>query len=151
MTIVFSFAMSGQLQCTFKFILLDSGIFTQELTLCTSICEGVDRICTQKLVQEIFLEISPSLRVFTVHLTTLLWKKQMEAYGIILAGLIITIKHDSISKFILYIYACLLRAGIMIIWNRQLFTSLDCQNSMWGIRGFHGMASNSQPRDVTQI
>ena len=143
--------------------------FSQELTLYTSNCEGVDRICTQKLVQEIFLEISPSLRVFIVQdfglwvkifgtmispsqlLTTLLWKKWMEAYGIILAGLIITIKHDSISKFILYIYACLLRAGIMIIWNRQLFTSLDCQNSMWGIRGFHVMASNSQPRDVTQI
>ena len=67
MTIVFSFAMSGQLQCTFKFILLDSGIFTQELTLCTSICEGVDRICTQKLDQENFLEISPSLRVFTAQ------------------------------------------------------------------------------------
>ena len=143
--------------------------FSQELTLYTSNCESVDRICIQKLVQEIFLEISPSLRVFIVQdfglwvkifgtmispsqlLTTLLWKKWMEAYGIILAGLIITIKHDSISKFILYIYACLLRAGIMIIWNRQLFTSLDCQNSMWGIRGFHVMASNSQPRDVTQI
>ena len=143
--------------------------FSQELTLYTSNCEGVDRICTQKLVQEIFLEISPSLRVFTVQdfglwvkifgtmispsqlLTTLLWKKWMEAYGIILAGLIITIKHDLISKFILYIYACSLRAGIMIIWNRQLFTSLYCQNSMWGMRGFHVMASNSQPRDVTQI
>ena len=174
MTVVFSFAMSGQLLCTFEFIIIVLYIyefkkFSQELTLYTSNCEGVDRICTQKLVQEIFLEISPSLRVFIVQdfglwvkifgtmispsqlLTTLLWKKWMEAYGIILAGLIITIKHDSISKFILYIYACLLRAGIMIIWNRQLFTSLDCQNSMWGIRGFHVMASNSQPRDVTQI
>ena len=64
MTIVFSFAMSGQLLCTFKFILLDSRIFTQELTLCTSIREGVDRICTQKLDQENFLEISPSLPCF---------------------------------------------------------------------------------------
>ena len=177
MTVVFSFAMSGQLLCTFEFIIIvlytciyEFNKFSQELTLYSrNSCEGVDRICTQKLVQEIFLEISPSLRVFIVQdfglwvkifgtmispsqlLTTLLWKKWMEAYGIILAGLIITIKHDSISKFILYIYACLLRAGIMIIWNRQLFTSLDCQNSMWGIRGFHVMASNSQPRDVTQI
>ena len=98
MTVVFSFAMSGQLLCTFEFIIIVLYIyefkkFSQELTLYTSNREGVDRICTQKLVQEIFLEVSPSLRVFTVQdfglwvkifgtmispsqlLTTLLWKK----------------------------------------------------------------------------
>ena len=128
MTVVFSFAMSGQLLCTFEFIFIVLYIyefkkFSQELTLYTSNCEGVDRICTQKLDQENFLEISPSLRVFIVQdfglwvkifgtmispsqlLTTLLWKKWMEAYGIILAGLIITIKHDYFK--IHFIHICM--------------------------------------------
>ena len=70
MTVVFSFAMSGQLLCTFESIIIvlysyEFKKFSPELTLYTrNSCEGVDRICTQKLVQEIFLKILPSLPCF---------------------------------------------------------------------------------------
>ena len=143
--------------------------FSQELTLYTSNREGVDRIVHKNW----FRKSSWKLRhpfVFSLYKilvcgwrSSVQWsvhhnssqhcsgKSEWRLMELFWRVWLLPIKHDSISKFILYIYACLLRAGIMIIWNRQLFTSLDCQNSMWGIRGFHVMASNSQPRDVTQI